>query len=63
VRASAQSATGKVHEAVMTTLERMGADLLIIGLHGEDVIERAALGSHARKLVALAETPVLVVKP
>jgi len=63
LRASAQSATGKVHEAVMTTVERVGADLLIIGLHGEDVIERAALGSHARKLVALAETPVLVVKP
>jgi nucleotide-binding universal stress UspA family protein len=63
VRASAQIITGKVHEAVIAALPRLGADLLVVGVHGEDAVERAALGSNARKLIALAETPVLVVRP
>ncbi len=63
VTASAQVAEGKVHEAVIATLARVQADLLVVGLHGEGAIEHATLGSHARRMIALAETPVLIVRP
>lgn len=63
VQANAEIVAGKVHEAVIGVLQRTGADLLIVGLRGDEAVEKYCLGTHARKLVALAETPVLIVKP
>lgn len=63
VNARAEVAIGKVHEAVAAIVQRTEADLLIVGLRGDEAVEGFLLGSNARKLIARAETPVLVVKP
>jgi nucleotide-binding universal stress UspA family protein len=63
VQATAEIVAGKVHEPVIACLQRSGADLLIVGLRSDDAIEKFSLGPNARKLIAVAETPVLIVKP
>jgi len=39
----------------------LGADLLVVGAHGRGAVGRALLGSVARRLVAIARVPVVVV--
>lgn len=60
VEASGEVLAGKVPEAVLAARQKLAADLLVIGLHGEETV---ALGSNAQALIAQSETPVLLVKP
>lgn len=52
--------TGRAHEAVIAAARSAGADLLVIGRHGEEALTRAWLGGVAQKLIGLADIPVLV---
>ena len=51
---------GRPHEQVLATAQELGADLLVIGRHGDDSLARAWLGGVAQKLIGLADLPVLV---
>jgi len=52
--------TGRPHEQILAVARDIGADLLVIGRHGEDISSRAWLGGVAQKVIGLAEVPVLV---
>ncbi len=52
---------GRPHEQIVALTKQMGADLLVIGHHGDDSLSRAWLGDVAQKVIGLAEVPVLVV--
>jgi nucleotide-binding universal stress UspA family protein len=53
-------ATGRPHQRILETARQSGADLLVIGRHGNDALARAWLGGVAQKVIGLAELPVLV---
>lgn len=52
--------SGRPHEQIIAAAQQTGADLLVIGRHGDDVVSRAWLGGVAQKVIGLAEMPVLV---
>lgn len=51
---------GRPHEEIVALAKQTGADLLVIGRHGDDRLSRAWLGGVAQKVIGLAEVPVLV---
>jgi hypothetical protein len=51
---------GKPHEQILASAREFGADLLVIGRHGNDTPGRAWLGGVAQKVIGLADLPVLV---
>ena len=51
---------GRPHEQLIASAKQTGADLLVIGRHGDDSLSRAWLGGVAQKVIGLAEVPVLV---
>ena len=52
--------TGRPHQQILASARDTGADLLVIGRHGDDTLARAWLGGVAQKVIGLAELPVLV---
>nr|WP_315594663.1 universal stress protein [uncultured Cupriavidus sp.] len=54
--------TGDVASVISQTLEKDGAQLLVLGTHGRRGINRLLMGSVAEKLVRSAPTPVLLVR-
>lgn len=52
---------GRPHEQIVAIAKQTGADLLVIGRHGDDSLSRVWLGGVAQKVIGLAEVPVLVV--
>lgn len=56
-----QVVAGKPFEQILSETKRAGADLIVIGRHGESGLDRHSLGSTCQKVVGLAEGPVLVV--
>lgn len=52
--------SGRPHEQIVASAQQAGADLLVIGRHGDDVVSRAWLGGVAQKVIGLAQVPVLV---
>jgi nucleotide-binding universal stress UspA family protein len=48
-------------EAVLAAVERLGADLVVVGTHGRHGFEHALLGSVAESLVRASPVPVLTV--
>jgi nucleotide-binding universal stress UspA family protein len=48
-------------EAVLAAVERLGADLVVVGTHGRRGLERVLLGSVAESLVRRSPVPVLTV--
>jgi len=52
--------SGRPHEQILAAAKELGADLLVIGRHGDDAAARAWLGGVAQKVIGLAERPVLV---
>ncbi len=51
---------GRPHEQIVAVTRECGADLVVIGRHGDDTLSRAWLGGVAQKVIGLAEVPVLV---
>ena len=51
---------GRPQEQIVALAKETGADLLVIGRHGDDTLSRAWLGGVAQKVIGLAEVPVLV---
>jgi nucleotide-binding universal stress UspA family protein len=58
-----ETVAGRLPDAVIAAQKRCAADLLVVGFRSDGAVERAVLGSNARKLIGVAETPVLIVKP
>mgnify|MGYP001241770887 FL=1 len=52
-----------VHEQIIDTTRRLGADLIVLGRHGATRLPRAFIGGVAQKVIGLAECPVLVCIP
>jgi len=53
---------GTPHEAILKLADREKADLLVMGKTGRRGLRRALAGSVTRRVIDLAEIPVLVVK-
>jgi nucleotide-binding universal stress UspA family protein len=53
---------GRPHEEIVQAAKKLNADLLVVGRHGENSLVRTNLGGTARKVIGLAEMPVLVAK-
>lgn len=51
---------GRPHQQILEAARQSGADLLVIGRHGDDTVARAWLGGVAQKVIGLADLPVLV---
>jgi len=49
-------------DAIVTTAQQQGADLIVMGSHGRRGLGRLLLGSQAAEVLARATIPVLVVK-
>lgn len=60
VTVDALTRVGRPHEQVVAAAKQLGADLLVIGRHGNDGLAHAWLGGVAQKVIGLAEQPVLV---
>lgn len=60
IAADSLQRSGRPHEQIIAAAQQTGADLLVIGRHGDDVVSRAWLGGVAQKVIGLAEMPVLV---
>lgn len=54
---------GTAHQALVAAARACDADLLVLARHGGDRAHRTGLGSTVRKVVGLAESPVLVHVP
>ncbi len=55
--------SGEPASTILSTAERTGADLVVIGTHGRTGVRYLLLGSIAEKLVRMCTTPVLTVPP
>lgn len=51
---------GRAHEEMVDAARSRGADLIVIGRHGRQVLGRAWFGGTAQKVIGLADCPVLV---
>jgi nucleotide-binding universal stress UspA family protein len=54
---------GDVESVLLARAETVGADLIVIGAHGQPALKRLILGSVAERIVRHADRPVLVVPP
>lgn len=53
---------GDAADAILAAAERLGAELIVLGLRPRPTIEKALMGSVARKVMRSASCPVLTVK-
>lgn len=53
---------GHAGEKITEMAERLGNDLILIGTHGWRGVNKAIMGSTAERIIAYAQSPVLVVK-
>lgn len=51
-----------VHEGILSTLEKTGADLIVMGSHGRTGLERLILGSVTQRVLGVVHVSVLVVR-
>lgn len=58
----AMVAVGHAAEAIVTTADRVGADLIVLTSHGRSGVKRFLMGSTAELVVRHARVPVLVVR-
>lgn len=61
VAVSSRLVEGKPAEALIAVAGETGADLIVVGTHGENPISGALLGSVVLRLVQRAKVPLLVV--
>jgi nucleotide-binding universal stress UspA family protein len=52
---------GRAWDVIPTAAQRLGADLIVVGTHGQSPLSRLAFGSTADRVVRLAGVPVLAV--
>ena len=55
--------TGIPYRIILRTLEDEKVDLLIMNVHGKDMLDRALLGSTAERIVRAASCPVMMIPP
>lgn len=60
IAVDALARVGRPHEQILAAAQQLGADLVVIGRHGNEGLARAWLGGVAQKVVGLADRPVLV---
>jgi len=53
---------GKPHEEILKIAKELDVDMIVIGSHGRQGLERAIFGSVAEKVTRMANCPVLVIK-
>jgi nucleotide-binding universal stress UspA family protein len=53
---------GSAAEALLAAVDRLGAELIVLGLHPRSTIEKVLMGSVAREVMRHAPCPVLMVK-
>jgi nucleotide-binding universal stress UspA family protein len=63
ISVDAVTRVGRPHEQIVAAAQQLGADLIVIGRHGDDSLAHAWLGGVAQKVIGLAEQPVLVCVP
>jgi nucleotide-binding universal stress UspA family protein len=63
VAAQGRVAVGRVADAIATLAAESGADLTVVGRGGPGSLGRVRLGGNAHRIVGLAASAVLVVKP
>lgn len=54
---------GSPHRQIVEGAQTLGADLVVIGRHGGEMLGRAWIGGTAQKVIGLTESPVLVIPP
>jgi nucleotide-binding universal stress UspA family protein len=54
---------GSPHRAIVDGAQAQGADLLVVGAHGGELLGRAWIGGVAQKVIGLSESAVLVIPP
>lgn len=54
---------GNVPELLLSTADRLAADLIVIATHGRRGMKRVVLGSVAERVAHLAKVPVLLLPP
>ncbi len=63
VAAAGELRSGRPHQALLQAAADAGADLIVIGRHRPESLQRAWLGGVAQKVLGLATCPVLVQVP
>ncbi len=53
---------GNPQEVILETSVEMGADLIVMGTHGYNILKDALIGGTARKVVKKSEIPVMVIR-
>ncbi|KAJ8492064.1 hypothetical protein OPV22_013785 [Ensete ventricosum] len=62
VKVDAKVCIGDPRDVICQVVEKLGADLLVIGSHGYGFIKRSFLGSVSDHCARNAKCPVLIVK-
>ncbi|CAA6654391.1 unnamed protein product [Spirodela intermedia] len=62
IKVEKRIATGDARDVICDTVDRVGADLLVMGSHGYGFVKRALLGSVSDYCIHHAKCPVLIVK-
>ena len=60
LRTETRVLSGKPYEQIIAAADRTGADLIVMGRHGDTLSGRAWLGGTTQKVIGLAQRPVLV---
>ncbi|MBK6854018.1 MAG: universal stress protein [Burkholderiales bacterium] len=63
VRVDAELRFGRPYQQLLAATQDCGADLLLIGRHGDDNILQAWVGGTAQKVIGLSDCPVLIHVP
>ena len=53
---------GTPQEIILETSRQMGADLIVIGTHGYNLLKDSLIGGTARKVVKNSEIPVMIIR-
>jgi len=62
IQAEKRVVTGKPFERILDETKAVGADLIVVGRHGESNVIRTPFGGTTQKVVGLADIPVLVAR-
>jgi nucleotide-binding universal stress UspA family protein len=63
VQVSCEAVEGNIVAAILERIRSLDCDLLVVGTHGHDALEKLVLGSVTEKLLHKASCPVLTVPP
>lgn len=63
VRIVSRVAQGRAHQRILETARQLHADLIVLGTHRRNVVDRWLFGSTTRRVLGDAPCPVLTVRP